>query len=164
MKLYFRRRWYRPVRRGRRWFVRIGRRYYRVIQRGRRWMVHYGRRWVITRTFMIRVRRRYRKVTRRGRRFYISFKRRKVGLTFRRSRYFKYRGRPIKVKRVGRGRRRYFKFRFNGRLSKRRIRYRKRKRLRRKWLCFFVHLSPSLRRALSHVSVHWFKKTLTQRF
>lgn len=133
VKLYFRRRWYRPRRRGRRWFVRIGRRTCRVIQRGRGWMLRFGKRWVTTRKFMIRVRRRYRKVTRRGRRFYIKFKGRGVRFTFRHLRFFKYRGKSIKVRRVRRGRRRFFKFRFKGLLSKRRIRYRKRRRLRRKF-------------------------------
>ena len=80
---------------------------------------------------MIRVRRVYRRVTRRGRKFYVNYNRRKVRFTFGRSRYFKYRGRRLIVRRVGRGRK-YLKFRFKGRWSKRRIRYRKRKRLRRK--------------------------------
>ena len=132
VKLYFRGRWYRPIRRGRLWFVRIGRKTCRVIQRGRRWMLHLRRRWVTTRTFMIRVRRRYRKVTRRGRRFYIKFKGRGVRFTFKHTRFFKYRGKRIKVRRVRRGKRRFFKFRFKGLWSKRKIRYRKRRRLRRK--------------------------------
>ena len=136
VKLYFQKRWYRPIRRGRRWYVRIWKRgkkkTCRVIQRGRGWMLRLRGRWVTTRKFMIRVRRRYRKVTRRGRRFYMKFKGQKVNFTFRRSLFFNYRGKRIKVRRVRRGRRSYFKFRFKGGWSKRRIRYRKQRRLKRK--------------------------------
>ena len=129
VKLYFRRRWYRPFHRGRQWFLRLGRRNCRVIQRGRRWMLHYIRRWYYIRRFMIRVRRTFRTVTRQRGRFYITFKGRKVRFSFRRVRYFTFHGRRTIVRRKKIGRRLFYKFRIKGRWTLRRIRRRAKRKL-----------------------------------
>lgn len=133
MKLFFRRRWYRPKRFGRRWRIRVGRRTCRVIRRGRSWRVRYGKRWIITRKFQFRVGRTYRTVTRRGRFYSMRLKRRTVKFRFYRRRYFKFKGRRIFIRRSKRiGRRRYYKFKVKGVLISRRRRFRRRRRIRRK--------------------------------
>ena len=130
MKLYFRRRWYRPFHRGRQWFLRLGKKNCRVIRRGRRWIVHYRRRWISIRRFMIRFQRRYRMVTRRRGRFYITFKRRKVRFGFRRSLFFVFHGKRTIVRPKRLGGRLFYKFRINGRWTMRRMQ----RRLKRKLL------------------------------
>lgn len=131
MKIFFRGRWYRPKRFGRRWRIRVGRRTCRVIRRGRSWRVWYGKRWIITRKFQFRVGRTYRTVTRRGRFYSMRFKRRTVKFRFYRRRYFKFKGRRIFIRRSKRiGRRRYYKFKVKGILISRRRRFRRRRRIR----------------------------------
>ena len=132
VQIYFRGRFYRPKRFGRRWRIRVGRRRCRVIRRGRRWLVRYRRRWVSTWKFKIRIGHGYRTVTRRGRLYTVRYKRRTVKFYFRRSLYFKIGRKRVLVRRVRRRGRRgnYFRFRFKGRITKRKIRYRRRRSLR----------------------------------